>query len=86
MEDRICINGRYYIAEDTLPQPSKPNTEPYELVVRLCKEYGVDVHKANRAAKAGALDARVPSGQTKPRMARRSEFVRWLEESMVRCA
>lgn len=86
MEDRICINGRYYIAEDALPQPSKPEDEPYELVVRLCKEYGVDVHRANNAIKAGVLEAKVPNGQTRPRMCRRSEFVGWMEKRMVRCA
>ena len=86
MEDRICINGRYYIAEDALPKPSKPEDEPYELVVRLCKEYDIDVHRANNAINAGELDARLPKGQKRGRKCRRSEFVRWLEESMVRCA
>lgn len=40
-------------------------------------------HKAYRAVRDGALDARLPAGQTRGLRCRRSEFVRWMEECLL---
>lgn len=81
--DRIEIGGRWYIAEDAMPQPSVTPTEMPMRLVDLCAEYDVDVHRANRAAQSGALNAKPPNGCAKPRMCMRTEFIRWLTEPLT---
>lgn len=87
MYDRITVNGRWYVAEDTLTGIGPPDEGPMVLLKPLCKEYGVDPHKAYAAARAGALDARLPAGSKRGLRVRRSEFRRWYEEELMgRCA
>ena len=54
LPDRLLIDARWYVAEDTI-RPSAPQraTEPYELLKRLCTEYGVNCHRAYRAVAEG---------------------------------
>lgn len=84
LPDRLLIDARWYVAEDTI-RPSAPQraTEPYELLKRLCTEYGVNCHRAYRAVAEGRLDAPLPHGTTRGRRCRRSEFVRWMEEDLM---
>jgi hypothetical protein len=82
MPDRVCINGQWYVREDALPQPSTAADGRWEPVRALCQEYGVDPHAAYAAAKAGRLDAKMPSGAKRGLRCRRSEFVRWMDERM----
>ena len=87
MPDRICLNGRWYMAEDSI-RLSDPEArpDPYELLKALCEEYGIDPHKAYRAVRAKELDARMPHGVTRGLRCRRSEFVRWIEEDLMESA
>lgn len=89
MDARVNINGRYYVAEDTLPEPSKPPEKDmgqWVPVRQLCAEYCVDPHKAYDAIKSGELPARIPHGMQRGRRCRRSEFAAWVESGwMVPC-
>lgn len=84
MPDRIELNGRWYVAEDTLEkQQSPPESEPYELLGQICREYGVNHHRAHDARRAGLLDARLPNGNLRGYRVRRSEFLRWMEKDLM---
>lgn len=84
MPDRVCIDGRWYVAEDTIAVQRAPSqAEPYLPVKRLCAEYGVNVHRMYKAASDGTLDAPLPQDAVRGRKCRRSEFVRWMEEDLL---
>lgn len=85
MPERIEVNGIWYVREDALlrERPAPIVAEAWESVMRLCKEFGVDPHRAYRAHEMGLLEARVPNGQKRPLKSRRSEFVRWMDSEMV---
>ena len=83
MPDRLIVNGRCYVAEDAIATPVRPEQEPWLPLKALCREYGIEPHKAYRAVRDGALDARLPAGQTRGLRCRRSEFVRWMEECLL---
>lgn len=80
MPDRIEVNGRWYVAVDTLPDRQEGRPDPYQPLKRLCAEHGVDPHRAYDAVRAGALEAPMPSGASRGRRCRRSEFERWVRE------
>lgn len=82
MPERICISGVWYVREDALPQPSQAADDRWEPLRALCREYGVDPHAAYNAARAGALDARMPTGARKGLRCKRREFVRWNDNRM----
>lgn len=81
LPDRMEINGRWYVAEDSLPRQAED--EPRELVKALCREYHVDPHAAYRAIDAGELAAVKPRGASRGWRSRRSDFVRWDESRMA---
>lgn len=84
LPDRMEVNGRWYVAEDTLPRERAPEPpEPWVTLKRLCGEYGVDPHRAYRAHELGLLEAKVPNGQKRPLKSKRSAFVRWMDSEMV---
>ena len=89
LPDRINLNGRYYVAEDALPEPSSPperDMGQWVPVKQLCAEYGIDPHKAYDAIRDGLLEARRPNGMKRGLRCRRGDFVRWMEETwLVRC-
>lgn len=82
MPDRVCINGQWYVREDSLPKATPASDERWESVRALCKEYGVDPHAAYAAAKTEELGAKMPNGARRGLRCKRSEFVRWNDERM----
>lgn len=83
MPDRLEISGRWYIREDALPAPSTVADDRWEPLRELCREYGVDAHAAYNAVRAGALDARMPTGAQRGLRCKRREFVRWNDNRMA---
>lgn len=83
MPERLEVMGVWYLREDALPTPSAEAPEPWEPLKALCREHGIDCHKAYDAVRAGELDARMPSGARRGLRCRRSEFARWKEARMV---
>lgn len=83
MPERLEVMGVWYLREDALPTPSAEAPEPWEPLKALCREHGIDCHKAYDAARRGELDARMPSGAKRGLRCRRSEFARWTEARMV---
>lgn len=83
MPDRIEVNGRWYVAVDALPE-RREGPDPYLPLKPMCAEYGIDPHRAYDAVRAGALDAPMPSGASRGRRCRRSEFERWVREGLLR--
>jgi hypothetical protein len=80
----MCVDGIWYIREDALPvQSVPPQLEPCVTLASLCKEYGIDKHRAYRAVKAEALDASPPRGCVRPLKCRRSEFIRWMNADLM---
>lgn len=84
MPDRLCIDGRWYVAEEAIAAQGAAEPEPYLMLNALCKKHHVDPHRANDAARAGALDAPMPNGQTRGRRCREGEFLRWMERDLMR--
>ena len=82
MPDRIQVNGRWYVAEDALPRPTRPDDEPWEPIKALCREHGVDPHAAYRAIRTGELGARKPNGASRGWRCKRGEFARWNDARM----
>lgn len=84
MPDRISIDGRWYVAEDTIGERGRDEPEPYLLLNALCRKHHIDPHRANDDARAEVLDAPMPNGQKRGRRCRESEFMRWVEEDLMR--
>ena len=75
--ERVTFCGVEYVRADLA------HGDAWELVTRLCKKHGIDVHRAYEAVRAGELDARMPKGQKRGLKCRPSEFERWVSDGVL---
>lgn len=87
MPDRIEVNGRWYVAEDTIPRDSPPPAiERSMSVSELSEASGVPRRTIYDAIERGELARFAPNGCSRGWRVRASEFARWVQAREARCA
>lgn len=77
--DELVINGREYVAKDTLEKPSTdPPVEEVYTVEQLSQMTGVSKRVIYSLMDRHVLKYIVPNGCTRPKLVRRLEYEKWI--------